>query len=127
MNETLTPHTQIKGTLNTDMPTLAAKITVKVPLLPEITIGTVNGHLKDGISVNVNVAVVKGSVTFFMKNGKEVWVKLELTSKLFPPINRQFRIIALCKLFSADFHRLQANIDTLCNLQARVFRGLNPG
>ena len=39
---------------------------------------TLFGNLKDGVVGEIDLFVAKGKITFFLKNGNELWVKVEL-------------------------------------------------
>lgn len=52
---------------------------VQVPILGYVKITSVHGSLKTGVTISFDVAVAKGSVTLYLKNGKEVWIKYDIT------------------------------------------------
>ncbi|XTI86871.1 hypothetical protein V2W45_1329635 [Cenococcum geophilum] len=43
-----------------------------------IKIGNFFGNVKQGLVIKVNLFVAKGEVRFYLKNGKEVWVHIDL-------------------------------------------------
>jgi len=43
-----------------------------------IKIGNFFGNVKRGLVIKVNLFVAKGEVRFYLKNGKEVWVHIDL-------------------------------------------------
>ncbi|KAJ5506827.1 hypothetical protein LT330_007836 [Penicillium expansum] len=59
-----------------DTGTYEASISVSVL---GISLGTLSGSLKTGISVTVNLIAVKGEVRFYLKNSNELWVHLDLS------------------------------------------------
>lgn len=56
----------------------------------------VKGNLKEGVTGAINVVFAKGSVTFYIKNGY-LYVKLALSSPLFPTMDTEFKLIKICK------------------------------
>ncbi|OQE22003.1 hypothetical protein PENFLA_c013G01213 [Penicillium flavigenum] len=44
-----------------------------------ISLGTLTGSLKTGISVQVNLIAVKGEIRFYLKNSNELWVHFDLS------------------------------------------------
>ena len=42
-----------------------------------ISLGNVYGLLKDGIGIKVDLSYAKGSISLYLKNGNEIWVKLD--------------------------------------------------
>ncbi|GIK05578.1 hypothetical protein Aspvir_009691 [Aspergillus viridinutans] len=43
-----------------------------------INIGTLTGNLEDGITLKVNLIAAKGELRFYLKNGKELWLHVDL-------------------------------------------------
>jgi hypothetical protein len=43
-----------------------------------VNVGNVYGNLNDGVVLKINLFVVKGEIKFYLRNGNEVWVHLEL-------------------------------------------------
>ncbi|ROV87572.1 hypothetical protein VMCG_10607 [Cytospora schulzeri] len=43
-----------------------------------VYIGTLNGNLKDGMDVDVDLLVTKGSIKFYLKRGNEIWIHLDI-------------------------------------------------
>jgi hypothetical protein len=44
-----------------------------------ISLGTLTGSLKTGISVQVNLIAVKGEIRFYLNNTNELWVHFDLS------------------------------------------------
>jgi hypothetical protein len=63
---------QITGTIDVS----SESITVGVSVIG-ISLGTVRGSLKTGVTVKVNLLLEKGEVDFFLQN-KALWVKITL-------------------------------------------------
>ena len=63
-------------------------------------LASVSGDLTKGVSADINAYAVKGTVTFFLRD-KALWVRLELSSPFFSTINKEFKLIGLCKPVSA--------------------------
>ncbi|CAG5180848.1 uncharacterized protein ALTATR162_LOCUS9467 [Alternaria atra] len=61
------------GYLDTDTFELAV-----APSVLAISLGNIYGSLKDGVSVKVNLHQAKGSLKWYLKNGNELWVHLEI-------------------------------------------------
>ncbi|KAJ1300714.1 hypothetical protein OPQ81_002358 [Rhizoctonia solani] len=58
---------------------------------------SLSGSLKEGVKGEIDALLAKGSVTFFLKNNLELWVKLEVSGPLCPQINKEFKLIKLCE------------------------------
>ncbi|KAL2159034.1 hypothetical protein VTH06DRAFT_2793 [Thermothelomyces fergusii] len=43
-----------------------------------ISLGTIYGNLQDGVGIKVDLFVAKGEIKFYLKNGSELWVHLDL-------------------------------------------------
>jgi len=43
-----------------------------------ISLGNIYGNLKDGVGLNIDLIAAKGSIKFYLKNGNEVWVHLDI-------------------------------------------------
>ena len=43
-----------------------------------ISLGQLYGHLQDGVAVDVDLFAAKGSIRFYLRNGHELWVNLNL-------------------------------------------------
>jgi hypothetical protein len=64
---------QIVGYVDTDTYEIGVTVTVA-----GINVGAIYGNLKDGVVLKVDLFVVKGQIKFYLKNGNEVWVNLDL-------------------------------------------------
>lgn len=43
-----------------------------------INVGNIYGNLKDGVGVKINLIAASGEIRFYLKNGNEVWVHLDV-------------------------------------------------
>ncbi|CAG1962897.1 unnamed protein product [Fusarium graminearum] len=64
---------QLSGYVDTD----TFEITIN-PNINGINAGDINGNLKDGVALNVDLYTAKGRTTLYLKNGNETWVNLDL-------------------------------------------------
>ncbi|KAE9378474.1 hypothetical protein N431DRAFT_461985 [Stipitochalara longipes BDJ] len=53
---------------------------VSISLL-SVSLGTVNGNLKNGVGVNINFIMASGTLNIYLKNGNEIWVTVNITLK----------------------------------------------
>ncbi|PKX95365.1 uncharacterized protein P174DRAFT_511144 [Aspergillus novofumigatus IBT 16806] len=60
-----------------------------------INIGTLTGNLEDGITLKVNLIAVKGELRFYLKNGNEVWLHVDLNVLFDGDYNDDVKIISL--------------------------------
>ncbi|KAH6689181.1 hypothetical protein F5X68DRAFT_189908 [Plectosphaerella plurivora] len=65
--------TQIYGYVDTN--TLVAYLDISVVGL---RIGHIYGNLKQGLGIEVDLHLAKGGINVYLKNGNEVWVRLDL-------------------------------------------------
>ncbi|CAE6458956.1 unnamed protein product [Rhizoctonia solani] len=68
---------------------------VQVPFYGRVKLGSVRGSLKEGVTLRFDVFVAKGFVSVFLKNGNELWVKYEVSSRFFPTIKGEHKIATL--------------------------------
>ncbi|CAE6421725.1 unnamed protein product [Rhizoctonia solani] len=68
---------------------------VQVPFHGRVKLGSVKGTLKDGVTLSFNALVAKGFVSVFLKNGNELWIKYEVSSRFFPTIKGEHKIATL--------------------------------
>ncbi|KAJ9292977.1 hypothetical protein DTO271G3_8275 [Paecilomyces variotii] len=47
------------------------------PIFNGIYAGAVTGSLKDGVSIRINLFTMKGSTKFYLRNGNELWIRLD--------------------------------------------------
>ena len=64
---------QIKGYVDTTKREAHVEI-----IVAGITIGTFDFKLKDGLTIKINLLAVTGEIRFYVKNGNELWVHIEL-------------------------------------------------
>ncbi|KAL2677339.1 hypothetical protein Neosp_011108 [[Neocosmospora] mangrovei] len=43
-----------------------------------INVGNIFGNLKDGVGLDINLFVARGSIRLYLKNGNELWVNLDV-------------------------------------------------
>ncbi|KMK63310.1 hypothetical protein Y699_04140 [Aspergillus fumigatus Z5] len=75
-----------------DTSTYEASISVSVI---GINIGTLSGNLHDGITLKVNLIAVKGELRFYLKNGNELWLHVDLKVVFDGSYNDDVKIISL--------------------------------
>ncbi|KAH1704340.1 hypothetical protein KXX24_007573 [Aspergillus fumigatus] len=75
-----------------DTSTYEASISVSVI---GINIGTLSGNLHDGITLKVNLIAVKGELRFYIKNGNELWLHVDLKVVFDGSYNDDVKIISL--------------------------------
>ncbi|KAM3081194.1 hypothetical protein ACMFMG_005149 [Clarireedia jacksonii] len=46
-----------------------------------ITVGNIYGNLKDGVGLRINLFLVKGELKFYLKNGNELWIRVDIDIK----------------------------------------------
>lgn len=90
-------HSQLKAFVNPLMLSITASIGVNIPFLGYKELTTITGDLNKGVSAAIDAFAVKGQVTFFLRNGKELWFKPELSSPFFPTMGHEFKLFVLCK------------------------------
>ncbi|CAF3445963.1 unnamed protein product [Fusarium graminearum] len=64
---------KLSGYVDTD----TFEITIN-PNINGINAGDINGNLKDGVVLNVDLYTAKGRTKLYLKNGNETWVSLDL-------------------------------------------------
>ncbi|RSM10358.1 hypothetical protein CDV31_007234 [Fusarium ambrosium] len=65
---------KITGYIDTDTYELAISINIV-----GINVGNIYGNIKDGVGLDINLFVAKGSIKFYLKNGNELWVHLDVS------------------------------------------------
>jgi hypothetical protein len=74
---------QINGYVNTDTYDFSANVTVR-PGFPQsykgqISTGYLNGSVRDGLNLNLDLGGTRGNINFSLRNGNEVWGSFDLT------------------------------------------------
>ena len=64
---------QVSGYVDTDTFEMAASVSIA-----GINIGNVYGSLKDGIGIKIDLFIAKGEIRFYLKNGNELWVHVDI-------------------------------------------------
>ncbi|KAJ1325307.1 hypothetical protein MN608_10019 [Microdochium nivale] len=80
---------KVSGYLDTN--TLEVGLSISVA---GISLGNIYGNLKDGVGVKVNLLVAKGEIRFYLKNGNELWVHLEIKIIFDGSYNGDYKIIS---------------------------------
>ena len=57
-----------------------------------ISIGRFTGDIRKGITVSVNLFLIKGSLRFYLK-GKEIWVHIEVSVTFDGNYKRDFKLL----------------------------------
>ncbi|KAG9118649.1 hypothetical protein FRC07_006735 [Ceratobasidium sp. 392] len=71
----------ISASVNTDTWTISVEASVHLPIIGKKVLASVSGNLKDGVTLDLGYkGIASGEATVSLKNGKEVWIKLELES-----------------------------------------------
>lgn len=60
-----------------------------------ISVGFFAGNLSNGVTVNVDLFIAVGSVTVYLKNGNEFWVKYNLKPTFGSPIADDTKVVTL--------------------------------
>lgn len=59
-----------------------------------IKLGSFYGNLKDGLVINIDLFLVKGSIKFYLKNGNELWIRVDLDVKFDGSFNQDIKILS---------------------------------
>lgn len=78
------------------MLSINANLSVKIPFLGTKDLVALSGDLNKGVTAGFNAYAVKGSVTCYLRNGKEVWIKLTISSIIYNA-DKDYKIFVLCK------------------------------
>ncbi|RSL52687.1 hypothetical protein CEP54_010769 [Fusarium duplospermum] len=65
---------KITGYVDTDTYEIGVSISVV-----GINVGNIFGNIKDGIGLDISLAVANGSLRLYLKNGNELWVHLDVS------------------------------------------------
>ncbi|KAK2594033.1 hypothetical protein QQS21_008252 [Conoideocrella luteorostrata] len=60
-----------------------------------INVGNIFGNLKNGVGININLFLASGSIRFYLKNGKEVWVHVDITVKFDGKFEGDYKILTI--------------------------------
>jgi hypothetical protein len=58
-----------------------------------ISLGTIYGNLKDGVGVKIDIFVAKGSLKFYLKNGNELWIHVDIKVTFDGSFDGDYKII----------------------------------
>jgi hypothetical protein len=80
---------QIKGYVD------LAKLTVYIEIVVVgISVGSFTFKWDDGLEIDINLVVVKGKLKFYVKDGHELWVHIELDVLFDGSWNDDYKIIS---------------------------------
>jgi hypothetical protein len=79
----------VKGYVDTDK----GEVYVEISVLG-ISIGSYDFTLADGLTININLFLVKGLLKFYVKDGKELWMHYELSVRFDGTWNGDVKIIS---------------------------------
>lgn len=48
------------------------------PIIALVYIGIIDGNMKDGVNVKLNLSQAKGELRSYLKNGNEVWIYMDV-------------------------------------------------
>ncbi|KAF8596564.1 hypothetical protein BDV93DRAFT_528003, partial [Ceratobasidium sp. AG-I] len=85
-----------KASVNTVMLSIGASVGVNIPFLGYKELASLSGDLSKGVSAAINAYAVKGEVKVFLREGKQVWIRLELSSPFFSAQGKEFKIFTIC-------------------------------
>ncbi|RMJ08475.1 hypothetical protein CDV36_011920 [Fusarium kuroshium] len=88
---------KITGYIDTDTYELAISISIV-----GINVGNIYGNIKDGIGLDINLFVAKGSIKFYLKNGNELWVHLDVSVTFDGSFSGDHKIISCYPDFNYD-------------------------
>ncbi|QRV73254.1 hypothetical protein RhiJN_01268 [Ceratobasidium sp. AG-Ba] len=84
-----------KGVVNTALLSLSGVLTAHIPFIGSIKLAELAGDLKTGIETGINVFVAEGRARLYLKDGNQIWLSLELSSKFFPTIKGEYKLITI--------------------------------
>ncbi|KAF8596566.1 hypothetical protein BDV93DRAFT_610835 [Ceratobasidium sp. AG-I] len=85
----------MKACVNTEMLSIGASMGVSIPFIGYKELANLSGDLNKGVSTAIDAYAVKGKVKLFLKDGKQVWIRLELSSPFFSAQGKEFKIFTL--------------------------------
>ncbi|KAL3421210.1 hypothetical protein PVAG01_07655 [Phlyctema vagabunda] len=59
-----------------------------------IKLGNFYGSLKDGLGININLLLITGQVKFYLKNGNELWIHVDVKVKFDGSFQKDAKIIS---------------------------------
>ncbi|KAL2801560.1 hypothetical protein BJX63DRAFT_442490 [Aspergillus granulosus] len=81
---------KVDGYVNTSTVAIRVQVSVFGAKILNIT-----ADLKRGVCANINLALANGQICFYLKNGKEVWIRLQLKVKWDGSFNKEERLLSL--------------------------------
>ncbi|KAM0321789.1 hypothetical protein ACHAQA_009885 [Verticillium albo-atrum] len=79
----------VTGYVDTD----SFEIGVSVSILG-INVGNIFGNLKDGVGLDIDLFLAAGSIKFYLKNGNELWVHLDIKVKFDGSFDGDYKIVS---------------------------------
>ncbi|KAK4146594.1 uncharacterized protein C8A04DRAFT_25510 [Dichotomopilus funicola] len=80
---------KVSGYIDTDTYGIGVSVSVV-----GIHLGNIYGNLKDGVGLSVDLFVVSGAIKFYLKNGNELWIHLDLKIKFNGHYDGDYKILA---------------------------------
>ncbi|KAE8420293.1 hypothetical protein BDV36DRAFT_293426 [Aspergillus pseudocaelatus] len=68
---------------------------VVAPVVNQVYFGTIQGDLRDGLSVRFDLSSSRGQLRFFLKNGNEVWIDLNMQIQFGGYFERQWKFLSI--------------------------------
>lgn len=65
------------------------------PVFNGIYTGAVTGSLKDGVSIRINLFTMKGAAKFYLRNGNQLWIRLDQYSSFIGSYEDDYKILTL--------------------------------
>lgn len=60
-----------------------------------INVGALYGNLKDSVELKIDLFVVNGEIQFYLKNGNEIWIHLDLKVKFDGHYEGDYKILSI--------------------------------
>ncbi|KAK1772686.1 hypothetical protein QBC33DRAFT_27062 [Phialemonium atrogriseum] len=81
---------KILGNVNTNTYELGVSA-----ILLGINVGDIHGDLKDGVRLDINLFAAEGDIRFYLKNGNELWIRLDIKILFDGIFSGDYRILRL--------------------------------
>jgi hypothetical protein len=65
------------------------------PTINGINFGVMNGSLADSICVKINLSTTKGELRVYLKNGNEVWTRVDIAMNVGPRFEGDYKLITM--------------------------------
>ncbi|RMJ07794.1 hypothetical protein BHE90_007867 [Fusarium euwallaceae] len=60
-----------------------------------INVGTIYGDLRDGVGLDISLSAAKGSIKWYLKNGRELWARLDVRTSPNGSVSDDYKIIVI--------------------------------